>query len=56
MMNFRTVSLLSRMVVAQRGQKFNVMDEYSFLWTDEERKEAKREALMNSLMKKTKSQ
>ena len=53
-MNFKTASLISRMVAAQRGQKFNVMDEYSFLWTDEERNEAKREALMNSLMKKAK--
>lgn len=54
MMNFKTVGLLSRMFSAQRGQKFNVMEEYSFLWTDEERNEAKREALKNSLLAKTK--
>lgn len=54
MMNFRTVSLLSRMFSAKRGMKFNVMDEYDFLWTDEERNEAKRQALMNKLLAKTK--
>lgn len=41
-MNFRTVALLARMLVGQSGQKFSVMDEYDFLWSDEERAEARR--------------
>lgn len=41
-MNFRTVALLAKMLVGQSGQKFNIMDEYSFLWSDEERAEARR--------------
>lgn len=53
LMNFRTANLIARMVSAQRGQKFNVMDEYEFLWTKEERDEIKVNSLMNSLLRKT---
>lgn len=48
-MYFRSASLLCRMISAEKGTKFKVMDEYSFLWTDEERKEAKREELKRKL-------
>lgn len=43
---FRTASVLARMVTADKGTKFNLMTEYPFLWTDEERKQAKVAAIL----------
>ena len=53
-MYFRTASLISRMVTAPKGTKFKIMDEYSFLWTDHERKQAKVDELKAKMMKKVK--
>lgn len=41
-MNFKTVALLARMVSGSGGQKFSVMEEFDFLWSDEERADARR--------------
>lgn len=41
-MDFRAATVLVHMMTAQKGQKFNLMDEYDFLWSDEERAEARR--------------
>ena len=41
-MDFRFATVLVHMMTAQKGQKFNLMDEYDFLWSDEERAEARR--------------
>ena len=38
---FRTASVIARMFNGKRGEKFKVMKEYAFLFTDEERKQAK---------------
>ena len=43
---FRTASVLTRMVTADRGTKFQLMDEYPFLWTEEERKQARVAAIL----------
>lgn len=52
-MYFRHASLLSRMMTAQKGAKFKVLDEFDFLWTDEERKELKREEIRRKLLAKS---
>lgn len=44
---FRTASVLARMVVGKKGEKFALMKEYPFLWTDEERKQQKLASIMN---------
>ena len=41
MMAFRSASLTMRMIGAQKGTKFSVMEEFAFLWSDEERKAAR---------------
>lgn len=53
-MLFRTSFLTGKVFSAKRGEKFSVMDEYGFLWSDEERKEHQTEqneaAAMNAFM------
>lgn len=53
-MMFRQASLISSMLVAEKGTKYNVMDEFPFLWSDEERREARVAELKNKLEKKSK--
>lgn len=36
-MSFRTVNLFMKMLSADKGQKFSVMEAYEFLWTPMER-------------------
>lgn len=45
---FKTASLISRMMAGKKGEKFALMKEYPFLWTDEERKQQKISALIES--------
>lgn len=42
-MSFRTVNLMMKMISADKGAKFNVMDAYEFLWTPIERLKARNE-------------
>jgi hypothetical protein len=55
-LQFKTASLLARMVTASRGEKFNVMDTYDFLWTQKERMEAKVNAMKRQIQEANKRQ
>lgn len=49
LMYYKTASLISRMIGCMFGGKsrqFKIMDEYSWLWSDKERKEAENEEKM----------
>lgn len=48
-MDMTLASLIARMVMGSKGQKFDVMNEYKWLWTDEERAEAKKQRIIASL-------
>lgn len=48
-MDMTLASLIARMVMGKKGQQFNVMDEYKWLWTQEERNEAKRKRILATL-------
>ena len=44
---FKTASVIARMFNGKRGEKFRVMKEYEFLFTDEERKQTKVNEIIN---------
>ena len=44
-MYFTTAALIPKLIGGQRGQKFTVMDEYSFLWSKEELKKLKNDRI-----------
>lgn len=46
-MQFKTASVLARMVLGKKGEKFTLLKEYPFLWTDEERKQQKLASIIN---------
>ena len=47
-LQFRTANVLARMVAGNRGEKFTLMKEYPFLWTEEERKRQKISSIIES--------
>lgn len=49
---FHTASLITKMLSANKGTKFSVMDTYDFLWSKEEHERAKAEARKQSLQAK----
>lgn len=53
MMNFHTCQLLARMVSGRKGERLSVMDAFSFLWTDEERQQAKTDRIKRELMERS---
>lgn len=53
-MLFRTASMLARMVAGTKGGKFNIMEEYDFLWSAEEHRQAKADRRHASLTKAAK--
>jgi len=48
-MLFRHASLVSRMVTGKKGDQFLMVDEFDFLWSDEEREEIKTQMWVNDL-------
>lgn len=46
---FKTASVLARMFTANRGEKFNVMESYDFLWTQKEKAEARVNAIKRQM-------
>lgn len=44
---FKTAGVLARMVSGKKGEKLQLMKEYPFLWTDDERKQSKLSSIMN---------
>lgn len=48
-MDMKLANLIARMVMGTKGEQFDVMYEYKWLWTDKERAEAKIERIMKSL-------
>jgi hypothetical protein len=52
-MEFTQANLIARMVMGKQGSKFKLMEEYSFLWTDAERREAKKNELIANLTART---
>lgn len=49
-MRFKQAALVVRMLGAEKGQNFKVIDEFSFLWTDEERAKAKQDEIRGKML------
>ena len=54
-MMFRWASLISSMFASEKGKKYNVMEEFPFLWSDEDRKKARVAELKAKLEKRSKN-
>lgn len=52
-MYFRTAALIAKMVGGNKGEQYEVTDEYSFLWTDEELADMKRQKIWRKFAGKT---
>lgn len=49
-MDFHLAGLICKMISAKRGTKFSVMDEYDFLWSQEEKNAAAMERFEQQMM------
>lgn len=54
LMLFRQASLISRMVSSNKGDKFDVMDEFSFLWSEEDKSKARAARLKAQMLARSK--
>ena len=51
---FKTAGALAKMVMGGRGSQLSIMDTYDFLWSDEDRKQARANKRHRSLMNNAK--